>query len=215
MKFKSERGAIIIEGALSLTFFMFAVLTVYTMFHVSLAQARIGAALNTTAKEISQYAYVYDLTGLNEKQANLKANGGAAESILSDNLSQVNDVYSAFSGLASGTSAIVSSPDNAESFLYYVLNEGIDEVKGVATGEIARMLMKKHFGSDPDGYLKKLGVEDGIRGLSFWKSRIFSGGDSDEILLDVRYQIRVVKLLDIDMKLNYELCAKTKAWVGE
>lgn len=211
---KSERGAIVIEATLSVTMFMFALLTVYSMFHVCLAQARIGAALNSTAKEISQYSYMYDLTGLNEKQANLAANGGAAESILGDNFSEVKDLYGAFSGIARGATSIVSSPENAESFAYYALNAGIDQVKGSAAGELARMLMRKHFGSEPDKLLKRLGVERGMSGLSFVKTRIFDSGEDSDILLDVRYQVTVVKLLNIDMKLNFELCAKTKAWVG-
>lgn len=211
---KSERGAIIIEATLSLTMFMFAMLTIYSMFHVSLAQARIGTALNATAKEISQYAYVYDLTALNSQQANLAANGGAAQSVLSDNLSQVNSIYTALKGISSGTAAIAGSPGNTESFLYYVLNQGIDAAKGGITGELARMLMRKHFGSDPDKFLQGLGVENGMKGLSFRKSRIFSNGTESDVLLDVRYQVTVIKLLNIDLKLNFELCAKTRAWVG-
>lgn len=213
-KMKSEEGAVIIEATLSLTFFMFAILTIYSMFHVSMAQARIGAALNAAAKEISQYSYVYDLTGLNKKQANLAANGGAAESILSDNLSEINGLYSAFQGIAGAALDIASNPDNTESFLYYVLNQGIDQAKGSAAGELARLLMKKHFGSNPDKFLKGLGIENGMKGLSFMKTRIFKDGEEADILLDVRYQVTVVKLLDIDMKLNFEQCAKTRAWIG-
>ncbi len=214
MNLKSENGAVIIEATLSLTFFMFAIITIYSMFHVGLAQARIGAALNSTAKEISQYSYVYDLTGLNEKQANLAANGGAAESILSDNLSEVNTLYDAFEGIAGGVSSIASSPDNAESFLYFVLNEGIDQAKGSASGELTRLLIKKHFGSNPDAFLEGLGIDGGMSGLHFSKCRIFSGGAEDNITLNCQYQITVVKLLDIDLKLNFELTAKTRAWVG-
>lgn len=213
-KRKSEEGAVIIEATLSLTFFMFAILTIYSMFHVSMAQARIGAALNATAKEISQYTYVYDLTGLNDKQANLAAYGGSAESVLSDNLSEINGLFSALGGIAGAAVDIAGNPGNTESFLYYILNQGIEQAKGTFTGEMARMLMKKHFGSDPDKFLKGLGIEDGIKGLSFMKTRIFKDGEEEDILLDVRYQVTVVKLLNIDMKLNFEQCAKTRAWVG-
>lgn len=214
-KIKKEQGTIIIEATLSLTFFMFAILTIYSMFHVCLAQARISAALNATAKEISQYAYVYDLTGLNEKQASIAANSGAAQTILSDDLSQVDDLYTAFSGIATGAIDIIGNADNTESFLYYVLNQGIDAVKGGITGELSRMLIRKHFGNDPDKFLKGLGIEKGMSGLSFIKSRIFSSGKENDVVLDVRYQVTVVKLLDVDLKLNFELCAKTRAWVGD
>ncbi len=214
IKSKSEHGAIIIEATLSLSFFMFAIVTIYSMIHVSMAQARISAALNSTAKEISQYSYVYDLTGLNERQAGVAAGGGAAEAVLSDNLSEVNDVYDAFKGIAGGVLSIVSSPDNAESFLYYVLNQGIDAAKGYGAGEVARLLIRKHFGSDPDKFLKGLGVKGGIGELDFSKTRLFENGEETDILLDVKYKITVIKLLNIDMKMDFELCAKTKAWVG-
>ena len=214
MDTKLEHGAIIIEATLSLTFFIFALLTIYSMFHICMAQSRISAALNSTAKEISKYSYVYDLTGLNDRQANLVANGGSAVSILSTNLSEVNDLYDAFKGVSKSAASIASSPENAESFLYYVLNQGIDQVKGDVTGEVARLLMRKHFGSDPDKFLKGLGIKNGMSGLSYHKTRLFKDGEDADILLDVRYQVTVVKLLDIDMKLNFELCAKTRAWVG-
>ena len=213
-KLKDESGVIIIEAALSLSFFVFALLTFYSMYHISLAQTRIGAALNSTAKEISQYSYVYDLTGLNERQANLAARGGVAESQLSANLSEVNGVFGALKGIGGSVLDITSSPDNTESFLYYILNKGIDQVKGAATGEVARLLMRKHFGSNPDQFLKGLGVENGMRGLSFMKSRVFTDGREADIQLDVRYQVTVIKLLNIDMKLNFEQCARTRAWIG-
>ncbi len=214
MDVKSEKGAVIIEAALSLSFFMFAMITIYSMFHISLAQARIGAALNATAKEISQYSYVYDLTSLNTKQANLAANGGAAASHLSDDLGEIDGFFDAIGGLASGVSDITSSPENTESFLYYVLNEGIEQVKGDVTGAIAKMLMRKQFGSDPDGFLKGLGVKDGMAGLSFIKTRIFSDGEEKSIFLDVRYKVTVVELLNMDLTLNFEQSARTRAWVG-
>ena len=209
MNGKSEQGAVVIEAALSLTLFMFAMLTIYSIYHVCLAQARIGAALNSTAKEISQYSYVYDLTSLNEKQSNLHANGGAAQAILTDNLSQVSGVYDALKGLAGTAVSVGTSPDNAESFLYYMLNEGIEAAKGGLTGELARGIMGKHFGSDPDAYLEGLGIEGGLSSLSFFKTRIFQNGEGNEILLDVRYQVTIVKLLDIDLKMNFEQCANT------
>lgn len=211
---KSERGAVIIEAVLSLTVFMFAMLTIFSIYNVCLAQARIGAALNATAKEISQYSYVYDLTGINDKQANIANQGGAAQSALSDNLSEVNDFYDAIGGIAGIALSFSSSTENADSFLAYTLNAGIDQLKGSLCGELARSLMKKHFGSDPDGYLEGLGIDGGMSGLSFTKTRFFTDGQSNEIILDVRYQVTIIKLLNIDITLNFEQCAKTLAWTS-
>ena len=211
---KSENGAIVIEATLSLTVFMFVLLTVYSIFHICLAQARIGVALNETAKEISQYSYLYDLTDLNERQANLAANGGVARAALSDNLSQIDGIFGAFKGLAGTVAGAASSGDNAESFLYYVLDAGLDRAKGELTGVLARNLMKKHFGNDPDRFLERLGVKGGLSQLSFFKTTVFESGTKDDILLDVRYKITVIKLLGFDLSFNFEQCAKTKAWTA-
>lgn len=211
---KSEDGAIVIEATLSLTFFMFALLTVYSMFYICLAQSRIAVALNQTAKEISQYSYLYDLTDLNERQANLAANGGVAKATLTDNLSQVGGIFDALKGLAGTAASAVSSGDNAESFLYYALDAGLDRAKAELTGGLARNLMKKHFGSDPDRFLEGLGLKGGLSKLSFFKTTVFESGSKDDIMLDVRYQITVFKLLGFDLSFNFEQCAKTKAWTA-
>ena len=212
---KSEEGVVIIEATFSLTIFIFVIITIYSMFHISLAQSRVNTAVNSVAKEISQYSYVYALTDLNERQSNLVANGGAAESILSDNLSQVNNVFDAFKDLSESYSKIKQSPENAESFLYYILNQGVDSVKGIAIGGVSKLLIKKHFGSQPDKYLKKLGIVNGINGLSFEKSRVFTDGNDNNIFIDVKYKVTVIKLLNINMDMNFEFCAKTRAWVGD
>ena len=104
--------------------------------------------------------------------------------------------------------------EDTDSFLAYTLNKGIDQVKADACGMMARGLMRKHFGSDPDGFLKGLGVEEGLEGLKFNKTRLFVDGKGDDIFLDVQYQITVIKLLNIDIKFNIEQCAKTKAWTA-
>ena len=210
MKAKSERGAVLIEATLSLTLFMFAMLTVYSIFHICLAQARIHSALNATAKEISQYSYIYGLTGLNDKQAEIAYGGGAAQASLSSNLSEVNSFFDAIKGIGGVIEAVGQESD---SFLAYTLNAGIDQVKGDVAGAFARQLMKKHMGKNPDGFLTGLGIKEGMNGLKFLKTRLFVSGQGNDILLDVRYKMSVIKLLDVDITFKFELAAKTKAWM--
>ena len=45
---------------------------VYSITTIARAQARIQVALNNTAQEISQYSYLYGLTGLDESLANFQ-----------------------------------------------------------------------------------------------------------------------------------------------
>ena len=70
-KLAGEDGAVVIEATLSVTFFMFVIIVMLHFVNICIAQARIGIALNQTAKEISQYTYFYSLTGMNEIQATM------------------------------------------------------------------------------------------------------------------------------------------------
>ena len=214
-KIREESGAIVIEGALSLTIFIFALITIYSVFHICMAQSRISQALNESAKEISQYAYLYELTDLHKQQANLAAYGGHAETEIDSNLTQIDTFFDALKGIARVGSDFMSSPENAESFLYYALNKGINWGAGEVVGQIAKLMMKKHLGSDPNKFMKGLWVKDGLDGLSFGKTRFFSDGTEKNVWIDVQYQVVVVKLLNIDLTWDFELCAKTRAWVGD
>ncbi len=211
MSMKSERGAIVIEAVISLMTFMFAMSTLYCLYFPCVAQARIGAALNSAAKEISQYSYLYGLTNLNEKQSGLVQGTGAAQSTLEANFGQIDDFYSVLEGLGDTISDIGV---NGESYINYVGNQFIEDVKGKAVGALAESLMKKNFGGDPDGFLKGLGIVGGMSGLDTSKSRVFANGDSDDITLVCKYEVKVIQLFNIDVKFTFEQCAATKAWFG-
>ena len=226
-----ESGAIIVEASLSLVFFVFAMLIMFSMYHVTLAQARLSSALNETAKEISQYSYIYALTSLNEKQTGLTKAGADADKVLDtiadydysywqsinkDKLftkDTFNQAKKAFEKLKSIFGTIKDSDDFIGSLLNKGATEAVDAVKGVIIGECAWLLMKKHLGSDAEGFLKRQGVES-ISALNFAQSRFFSGGTDNKIFLDMNYKVRVLKLLNFDMKLDFELCAMTCAWTG-
>lgn len=65
-KKKQERGAITVEATIALTAFLFMFMMLYSIVTICRAQATIGSALNNTAKEISQYTYLYSLTGIHD-----------------------------------------------------------------------------------------------------------------------------------------------------
>lgn len=91
---KSESGSVTVEATISLSAFMFAIVTLLTIINICTVQARISYAINTTAKEISQYSYLYALTGLNESQAEL-AEGGNKDILPINNLfNDIGNVYS-------------------------------------------------------------------------------------------------------------------------
>ena len=57
-KQKRERGAIIVEATISLTMFIFAMFTLYSLVNICYVQSKMSVAVNVAAKEMSQYAYL-------------------------------------------------------------------------------------------------------------------------------------------------------------
>lgn len=60
---KYEKENITIEATIALTTFLFMFIMIYSLITICRAQAKIQVALDGTAKEISQYTYLYN-TGL-------------------------------------------------------------------------------------------------------------------------------------------------------
>lgn len=108
-KIKSESGSVTVEATISLSAFMFAIVTILTIVNICIVQARISYAINTTAKEISQYSYLYALTGLNESQKQL-AEAGESDTLPMNNLfNDINTMYNEIENL--GDSGLSSDSD--------------------------------------------------------------------------------------------------------
>ena len=251
-----ERGAIIIEASIALPMFMFMIVTLLTIVNICFAQAKIGVAINTTAKEISQYSYLYGLTGLNQKQKAMKEKGSDSEKKIDEIIEASNTLLESANGLKDGAGSVLKNPrdianayqdisDSLESgkkayqtmssqlesiaedpkeFIIgvgYMLGNGVvDEMKSrLIAAPLARTMVKKHLKSsvreEPEDFLRHLGIvpkgDSYLKGLDFTGSRLFPGG-TDEIKIIVRYQVQVITLLNIDIKVNFTQCASTKAW---
>lgn len=61
-----ENGAIIIEATLTLSFFMFAMITLLSVIQIAYAQSRMSVALCSATKSIAEYAHIYFATGMDE-----------------------------------------------------------------------------------------------------------------------------------------------------
>lgn len=106
-KLKSESGSVTVEATISLSAFMFAIVTILTIINICIVQARVSYAINTTAKEISQYSYLYALTGLNDSQAGLEEAGQTDTLPLDNVFNDINTMYNEIenlgdSGLSTG-----------------------------------------------------------------------------------------------------------------
>lgn len=94
-----EKGMVTIEATIALTAFLFMFLMIYSIVTVCRAQARIQVAINNAAKEISQYSYLYGLTGLDKSLAGFQKDAG-------DTKSEVNELVKSSIGVFEGIQSL-------------------------------------------------------------------------------------------------------------
>lgn len=128
---KNTNGSVTIEATISLSAFMFTLVTILTIVNICIVQARVSYAINTTAKEISQYSYLYSLTGLNDSQKKLEEAGIEGAEGVTSLLSDVNTAYNEIENLgktgnqsADDIEAILSAWDSKTGSVETILDAG-------------------------------------------------------------------------------------------
>ena len=95
-------------------------------------------------------------------------------------------------------------------------NELGQEGKKFLAQVLAKTFMKKNLmafpGDDPDLFLKRYHVVNGMSGLDFDGTTLMAFGESADIYLVVSYDVSVIRLLNLDFKFTFKQIAKTKAW---
>lgn len=102
-----QEGAVTIEATISLTAFLFMFIMIYSIVTVCRTQATIQVAINSTAKELSQYSYLYSITGLHGAMGNLSSSANSTKE-------DVNDVVDKVSGAFSGIQSIGGTQFNLD-----------------------------------------------------------------------------------------------------
>lgn len=244
MKKGNESGAVVVEGIISLTTFMFAIFTILSIVNICYIQARMTTALTSAAKEISQYSYFYYKFGLDKVDAKL-AEGTEENRALADNTVEgvatlMDSLSNAGNSFQTGdfenmVGEIEAGVDNVDSLVNQYADRLADDPKGFILGMgkmmgnelkeegkallcqvLAKAFMKKNLkaspGDDPDKFLKRYRVVDGMSGLDFEYTTFLQNGSSNLIQLVVTYKVKVIELLNIDVEFTFRHCVKTTAW---
>lgn len=241
---KDEGGAIIIEAIIALTVYIFTIFTILSIVDICYTQARISIALNSAARDLSKYSYLYYKFNGDQFQQDVAAAAGDSKE-MSKNIvtgsgnfineltgtadvtnfdeleAQLGEIKEAGSSLGDDIKTMADSfADDPSGFMkamgLMVMNEGLDEGKNIIGQAMARAFMKKnlksHEDDDPNAFLKRHHVVDGMDGLDFEGTSFMVGGADDEIILSVTYEIKVIQLLDVDYSIRIWQTAKTTAW---
>lgn len=213
-----QSGAVIIEATIALTTFMFAIVTILFVSHICYAQSKIGTVIDGVAKDLSEFSYIYSLTGLADKHSKLSADGEQARGDLNnivENLSSVTDTIGNFKELGS---SLVNDADMRQSMMSLIATQGINTVESILTSKLVAHFAKGRLagtGGDCEIVLKRLGVEN-TRGTYLdsidFRDSVFCVNGSSEIKVVARYSVKLITLLNIDIDFDIVQCAATKAW---
>ncbi|WP_297288822.1 TadE/TadG family type IV pilus assembly protein [uncultured Flavonifractor sp.] len=106
----------------------------------------------------------------------------------------------------------------ARSLAALTAGTGLDTVKGrVLGGLFGKSMCQKYIGNGvengADGWLKGMGVVDGLEGLNFnWSSIL--GGTSQDVNLVVTYEVKIFPGLYDGLTATFAQSASTRAWLG-
>ncbi len=244
MRENREKGAVVVEATLSLTAFMFAILIILSIAGIAYTQSKMAVALNSAAKEISQYCFLYYKFQLDKPNADLSKGTEDAQKTVEDTMDglgqmmdsfgnagsdfEVKNFDSAINELEKGADAANRTVSKlagqiAEDPKAFIVGMGklagreLAEAGKVYLGQVmARAFMAKNLksfsGDDPDDFLRRLHVVDGMDGLDFQYTALMAYGESNEIQLVCTYQVQVVRLLNMDFTFTFRQTARTLAW---
>ncbi|MCI8465283.1 MAG: hypothetical protein HFI63_05440 [Lachnospiraceae bacterium] len=256
---KKEEGSVTIEAVIALSSFMFAIVTILTILNICMIQARMSVALHTTARELSQYSYLYSLTGFQKSEAELSQAAGEVrgdiDSIMADintvfneienlgntgqsSVENVSDISAAWDSALGSTQNIQAAGSSLEDTIRDIAkdpkqlmfgiaklagSEGLNLAKSrLVAAPLSKTLCRKHFtdseGGDAETYLKQAGVVPSaggsyMDGLDFSQSSLFPYG-SNEITVDVSYDVKVIALLPLNLKFHFHQRAVTHGWLA-
>ena len=140
---RKEKGAIVVEATIALMAFIFAIFTILSIVNICFIQAKIGVSLNTAAKEISQYSYLYYAFGVDGLDSKLSEGTEKSKQLAKDTIDSVgtfmDSLETASNSAQSGDfdtmiSAIESGADNVDSLITQYADKLKDDPKGFILG---------------------------------------------------------------------------------
>ncbi len=214
-KFRNEsRGYVTIETILSLSFFVLAIMFVYSQIKTVIAENIMQNAVNCMAKEASSYVYILDRLGMileHDGDENQDINGliesgnGAVNEIVDFTNNLFGDTGS--DDMAAAMDQFINSVSASKSELVDGLNKldkedlknagitaGENAVKGLSNTVLADYYstrLGEYLPMEKEKFCRVYGIEyNGGNPFSFASSRVFPTSDCDSVLVAVTFDTK-------------------------
>lgn len=99
---KARRGSVTIEACISVIAFLFVMLAILFMINISRTQMLLQAAVDKAALEISQYMYLYKVSGLYDVDITVQNQGAQAAATIDKAAQNVDGLAQGLSALSTG-----------------------------------------------------------------------------------------------------------------
>lgn len=203
-KFKDQLGDIGDQGKVNLNDVLGTVDSLYT----SLGTAVDNTAGNITNVKNAAQAGSLTTDDITNTLTNLKSDGTNINT-------SINAIMSAFDGIEDNPLLYM------KSLVAVAGNEALDTVMShVIAAPLAKMFTSRNFGAnstEADKALKKLGVVDGLDGMNFNMSTIFSSdaGHEEEIHIVVYYKLKIDQIFGwTSLETTVRKDSVARAWLG-
>lgn len=204
---RREKGALTIEASIAYPIFLMVIVTILYLMRIVYTYGLVQHAVSQTAKELSMYTYIYQVTGLNDLRGDIDSSTAGRTEQFNSDVGEVVALYETFSsgdfsGSYEGTTNPVEILKNIGSVL---LGEGSRELNSQFFQLVVKPLMEGYIGADANGNsadarLKALNVIGGFNGLDFSSSHFFEDGATVDLV--VCYTIEPIFPIDIMPEIN-------------
>lgn len=178
-EFNNQRGSATIEAVIGFTAFLFAIFTILGLVNFCRAQMLVSSAVDTAAKEMSQYAYFYQMSGLQKFEGKLDDNASVGKNNINEIIGTVDTLYSSINGAVDQT---IQEKTNVENMLaagdadlqtFENAITGIENsAEGVMQGITGVGNALKDVGNDPLLYMRSLVALIGSEGMEAAKRAV-------------------------------------------
>ncbi len=221
---KKRKGSITIEAAITYPLFLMVLVTFLYIMRIVYTYGLIQHAVSQTAKELSMYTYIYQVSGLGDLNNQVRQATGDRTAQFNSDVDEVVKLYDKFmagdvNGVASWSYGGTTNPKD-------ILKNIGSALVGEATGEanrqllklVAKPLMEGYIGADSKGNsaderLKALRVVGGMDGLNLDGSSLFADGKTIDLV--VCYAIDPIFPIDIMPSLTLANRAYVRGLSGE
>ena len=181
LHFKEEIGSATIEAVISFTGFLFVIFTILNVVNVCRAQMLISNAVDTATKEITQYSYFYEMSGLSKFKADVNGNAEIGAANLNDIISTVDSFSTSIGTAVDNTTQHATNVQNAVEEGNFNLTEIQNTLAGIKSDgtniETSMNSVMSAFDSVQDNpllYMKSIIAVAGNESLDTLKSHVIA-----------------------------------------